>query len=274
MNKKFNAAPLPFQGQKRRFAKKFNEALDTFPKQATYVDLFGGSGLLAQIVKQKYPTANVVWNDYDNYYKRIKAIPQTNILLAKLRVLTDGIERKKKVPTLIKDKLLEVVKCHQNEFGYVDYITLSGSLLFSAKYVLDFDGLIKETFYNRVKKSDYNADGYLVNVERVSNDYKVLFDQYKSDSTIFLIDPPYLSTDTTTYNSDSYWKLRDYLDVLSVLDDSRYFYFTSNKSQVVELCQWIETRTSFGNPFEGSTISTTATQINRNSKYIDMMLYK
>lgn len=66
MKKNFNTSPLPFQGQKRRFVKHFKEALNNYPEQATYVDLFGGSGLLSHTVKQKYPNATVIWNDYDD----------------------------------------------------------------------------------------------------------------------------------------------------------------------------------------------------------------
>lgn len=41
----YTSAPLPFQGQKRNFAKKFAEVLGEFPDDAIYLDLFGGSGL-------------------------------------------------------------------------------------------------------------------------------------------------------------------------------------------------------------------------------------
>ncbi|AUS07353.1 DNA adenine methylase [Pseudotamlana carrageenivorans] len=274
MNKKFNAAPLPFQGQKRRFTKQFKEALSAFPEDAVYVDLFGGSGLLAHIVKQKYPKAKVIWNDYDNFAKRLKAIPQTNALLTKLRPILKDLPRKERIPETTRKKVLEAIKLHETEYDYVDYITLSASLLFSAKYAVSYEQFAKETFYNRIKISDYECTGYLEDVERLSCDYKKLFEKYKSDRTVFLVDPPYLSTDTSTYGSNNYWRLRDYLDVLNVLDESRYFYFTSNKSQIVELCQWIETRTSFGNPFQGSTITTTETSLNRSASYTDIMMFK
>ena len=51
----YNQAPLPFQGQKRRFVKPFKEALKSFPNDAVYIDLFGGSGLLSHTVKSVYP---------------------------------------------------------------------------------------------------------------------------------------------------------------------------------------------------------------------------
>ncbi|EGV44271.1 DNA adenine methylase [Bizionia argentinensis JUB59] len=274
MNKQFNTSPLPFQGQKRRFVKQFKEALNVFSDSATYVDLFGGSGLLAHTVKQKYPNAKVIWNDYDNFQNRLESISETNLLLTELRSFLIDLPRKQRMEAIDRERVLRVVKAHETKYGYVDYVTLSGSLLFSAKYATNYKEFANESFYNRIKLSDYNATGYLSGVERVQNDYKALFDSYKSDTTVFLVDPPYLSTDTSSYNKDNYWKLRDYLDVLSVLDGSKYFYFTSNKSQIVELCEWIETRTMTGNPFQGSTMTTTAGTINHTASYTDIMLFK
>src|SRR5690625_8027170 len=116
-----------------------------------------------------------------------------------------------------------------------------------------------------MRKADYNAVGYLSSVERIQGDYRNVFKEFKDvKGVVFLVDPPYLSTDTKTYNSDSYWKLRDYLDVLDVLNGSNYFYFTSNKSQIVELCEWIETRTYAGNQFSGAVMTTTSDSINYN----------
>lgn len=49
MTKQYNSAPLPFQGQKRMFAKEFIKVLQQFPDGTVFVDLFGGSGLLSHI---------------------------------------------------------------------------------------------------------------------------------------------------------------------------------------------------------------------------------
>ena len=56
-------------------------------------------------------------------------------------------------------------------------------------------------------------------------------------NVVFLVDPPYLSTEVGTYKM--YWKLSDYLDVLTVLNKRDFLYFTSNKSSIIELCEWI-----------------------------------
>ena len=76
--KNYSQSPLPFQGQKRKFVKHFKETLKGFPNNATYVDLFGGSGLLSHTIKQEKPLARVIWNDYDNFAHRLECIPITN----------------------------------------------------------------------------------------------------------------------------------------------------------------------------------------------------
>lgn len=269
--KKYNQAPLPFQGQKRRFLKQFKDTLQNYSNNAIYIDLFGGSGLLSHTIKQLYPNAKVVWNDFDNYQERINHIDATNELLREIRILLKDEPRDKKVKQSIVNEILKLVR----SANYVDYITLSANVLFSGNYATSYEELKKSTFYNVIRKYDYNADGYLVDVERVCMDYKVLHSLYNDmQQVVFIVDPPYLSTDTKSYQNQKYWKLKDYLDVLNVLDKSNYIYFTSNKSQIVELCEWIETRTSIGNPFENAVMTTTGGNINFNSSYTDIMLYK
>lgn len=82
MSKNYNTSPLPFQGQKRTFIKKFKESLNKYPENAIFVDLFGGSGLLSNTVKELKPTAKVIYNDYDNFTERLEAIPTTNEILS------------------------------------------------------------------------------------------------------------------------------------------------------------------------------------------------
>ena len=105
--------------------------------------------------------------------------------------------------------------------------------------------------------------------------YVDLFGEYRNKSNVvFLVDPPYLSTDCTTYSRLDYWKLSDYLNVLKTIEDSSYFYFTSNKSQIIELCDWMETRGYCKNPFDGSTTLSVTTQLTHNAKYNDIMIYR
>lgn len=272
--KKYNTAPLPFQGQKRRFLNEFRALLKGYDDGAVFIDLFGGSGLLAHTAKAEKPFSTVIYNDFDNYFERIKNIDKTNSLLSSIRPILKGLPKDKKLPDNIKNEILDIV--YQDEItGFVDYITLSSSLLFSANYVTDFKGLEKATFYNVIKQNDYNAKDYLDGVQRVQMDYKELYQQYKDNSqVVWLVDPPYLSTDSSSYRSDGYWKLKDYLDVLQVLKDQPYVYFTSNKSSIVELCEWIATIVPDANPFAEANLKTVSVQMNYNSTYTDMMYYK
>ena len=87
--KQYLSAPLPFQGQKRMFAKEYIKVLQQFPDGTTFVDLFGGSGLLSHIAKCQKPHSTVVYNDFDGYRQRLEALPVTNALLAELREIVD-----------------------------------------------------------------------------------------------------------------------------------------------------------------------------------------
>lgn len=138
--KTFNQAPLPFQGQKRRFIKDFKEALKEFPDNAIYVDLFGGSGLLSHAVKSIYPNARVIWNDFDNYTERLANISKTNRILADIREMLKDYPDRERIIGSHRGRILERLRAETN---FVDWITISSSLLFSAKYITDFEGLTK-----------------------------------------------------------------------------------------------------------------------------------
>ncbi|MGV4535531.1 DNA adenine methylase [Ornithobacterium rhinotracheale] len=273
--KQFKSAPLPFQGQKRNFVKHFKEALKGFPSNAIYVDLFGGSGLLSHTVKCVHPEAKVVYNDFDNFQKRLKAIPETNKILEELRALNLKTPRSKIIQGEEKEKVLEVLK-RADKRGFVDWITLSGSLKFSMNYGLKLEDFTNDTLYNTIRKTNFDeASDYLAGIEVVSEDYRHLFQKYKDlDNVVFLADPPYLSTDTATYANDKYWKLTDYLEVLETLQGSNFFYFTSNKSQVVELCQWLGTRTNESlNPFKDATCTAMTNCPTHKTSYQDIMYH-
>ena len=272
--KLYMSAPLPFVGQKRMFAREYIKVLEQFKDCTVFVDLFGGSGLLSHITKQMRPDAKVVYNDFDNYRKRLENIPRTNLLLADFRLLAEGVPRHKPITGEARERILERIGLEEKEWGYVDYITISSSLMFSMKYRMNLDGIRKEALYNNIRKADYAlCDDYLEGLEITSRDYREVFNEYKDmPNVVFLVDPPYLSTDVTTYSM--YWQLSDYLDVLTVLNGHSFVYFTSNKSSIVELCQWMGRNQTLGDPFEGCVKSEFNAHMNYNAGYTDMMLYK
>ena len=274
MRKLYLSAPLPFVGQKRMFAREFIKVLEQFKDKTVFVDLFGGSGLLSHITRHQRPDATVVYNDYDGYCRRLQAIPQTNALLTDLRDIAKDTPRHKPIKGETRERIFERIIREERESGYVDFITLSSSLMFSMKYQLSVDGMRKETLYNNIRTSDYPlCPDYLDGLTVTSCDYKKLYEQYKDVSdVVFLVDPPYLSTEVGTYRM--YWRLSDYLDVLNVLRDKPFVYFTSNKSSIIELCEWIGANKTLGNPFKDCQRVEFNAQMNYSAKYTDIMLYK
>ena len=276
MGKKlYLSAPLPFVGQKRMFAREYIRVLERqFKGHGLFVDLFGGSGLLSHITKRIRPDAAVVYNDFDNYRRRLENIPRTNRLLADIRRATAGLPPSKPLPAEAKEEICRRIAQEEAANGFMDYITLSPSLLFSMKYKTSLEELRKETFYNKVRKADYPlCPGYLEGLAIDSRDYREVFNTYKDiPGAVFLIDPPYLSTDTSTYSMN--WRLADYLDVLPMLQGRTFVYFTSNKSSIIELCEWMGRNRTLGNPFEGCGRKDFNARMNFNSSYTDIMLYK
>lgn len=272
--KSYQQAPLPFQGQKRRFQTTFKDSLKAFQTCNVFVDLFGGSGLLSQWTKETRPDAVVIYNDFDNYSRRVANIENTNRLLAHFRMILGNEPLNKVVSKEARAAILKSIQREEKQSGYVDYITISSSLLFSMNYATNYADLAKQTMYNVVRKNDYQpAPDYLTGVEIVNMDYRQLFDRWKHvPGVVFLVDPPYLSTDCTTYSN--YWKLANYLDVLQTLKGTNYYYFTSNKSSILELTDWLEKNLGGDNPFSGAKRIEVNARMNHNSGYTDIMLYK
>ena len=199
-----------------------------------------------------------------------------NRLIADIRnIVGDSVPRHKPIVGELRERIFSRIEQEERDRGYVDFITLSSSLMFSMKYKLSIPGMRKETLYNNIRKADYpdcSAD-YLNGLEVVSCDYKEAFAQFKDvPGVVFLVDPPYLSTDVGTYNM--YWKMSDYLDVLNVLLGHSFVYFTSNKSSILELCEWLGRNQHIGNPFKDCTKVEFNATMNYAASYTDMMLFK
>jgi hypothetical protein len=142
------------------------------------------------------------------------------------------------------------------------------------KYATCYKQLAKQTLYNKVRLLDYSAAGYLDGLEVVRTDYRELCRQYRGAAgALFIADPPYLSTDTSTYRSNKYWTLRDYLDVLTMLAGLKFVYFTSDKSQLVELCEWLRSNGgAMCNLFNGAAARAVKAHTGNVSAYTDIML--
>ena len=273
MSRLYLSAPLPFVGQKRMFAKHFIEVVRQYPAGTVFVDLFGGSGLLSHITKHIHPASRVIYNDFDNYRRRIEEIPRTNALLVRIRPFASRFPRHKPVTGEAREEIFRLLEQEERETGYLDFITLSSSLMFSMKYKMSIPEMRRETLYNNVRKTGYaECPDYLAGLEIESCDYRELFERFRNmPGVVFLVDPPYLSTEVGTYRMS--WRLADYLDVLSVLSGHDFVYFTSDKSSLVELCEWMGRNPSLGNPFERCRRREFDATMNYNARYTDIMLF-
>jgi site-specific DNA-adenine methylase len=272
MEKMFTSAPLPFQGQKRRHVKAFASIVQK-KNAPLYVDLFGGSGLLSHVAKRTCPEATVIYNDYDNFCERLSNVARTNILIADIRAIIADTPRMHAITGERRKRIINRL-CEEHETGHaVDCITLSASILFSCNYYVLFEDFIKQSFYNKIRKDDFNVDGYLNGLTVVHEDYHTVYERYRNEpDVVFIVDPPYLATDSSTYKSDGYWKLGNYLDVLHTLR-GEYIYFTSEKSQIVELTAWMEHNHGVVNPFAGARRQEVNTFATHTACYTDIMLH-
>jgi len=233
---------------------------------------FGGSGLLAETVRRELPGARVVWNDHDDFAARLAAIPRTNALIDRLRGMAAGIPRDARIPNDVRGRMLRAIA---DDGPGADFVTISANLLFSGNYSTDIEGLEKKAFYNLLRTDGYPpADGYLEGVERISADWRNLLAQHKGrPGTVLIADPPYLTTDASSYREGRFWRLRDHLDVIAAMDGHPYFYFTSDRSQIADLCEWIAAHGG-RSPLQGATAAHSRAALNHAAGYRDIMFHK
>lgn len=213
----YSQAPLPFIGQKRRFIKAFQQVIDKHIPDTgqgwTIIDVFGGSGLLAHNAKYLKPDARVIYNDFDGYATRLQHINDTNrlrkILYQMLAHEPKGVRIKKE----IKQKILDIIKQFD---GFVDTQTVATWILFSGSQIASIAELDKKTFYNGIRQTDYSqAKHYLDGLEIVCESFISLMPRfYNQPNTLFILDPPYVSTNQSAYNLDKYFGIVEFLRLM------------------------------------------------------------
>lgn len=251
-------APLPFAGQKRRWIKLLAPIIRTLPADTTFVDVFGGSGLISRLCKDIHPSARVIYNDYDNYSERLRHIEETELLRQEVGKILSSIPRDARVPHDLKAQILETVKVHEERHKYVDWVTLSGWILFTNNFAYSLSDLAPRGFYahpSRTALSDADAsERYLRGLEIVSIDYKEILSTYKSTpNTVLILDPPYLSTECGGYRGNS-WSCDDYLDLLTLMPDTNYLYFSSTKFDFVPFLRRTSTAWGYRHPFVAAKV--------------------
>lgn len=242
--KTYSTPPLPFRGNKRYFVKEFRKVLQNLKDIEVVVDLFGGSGLLSRAAKDVLPHARVIYNDFDGYSKRLENIERTNEIFGYIIPLIDGVDTLKRVPEDRRKKIIDFLS-EQEKKGFVDYITIASGLLWSGQFATTLEQLTKHPFYNCIRRSPYSAEGYLDGLEITCKDFRELFAEYKNrEKVLFLLDPPYLQTDMDSYHNSDFWTLGETLDVVRMMMGSKFIFFTSDKSDIPELLDWLSENTS------------------------------
>lgn len=264
--------PIPFMGNKKYMLKHIKQVLETMRAdgeidgESIFIDVFGGSGLVAHNIKQWYPRNQVLWNDYDNYQKRLDHIAQTESLRAWIYEKVRDIGYQNALSKHIKQEILAHIHALETQGEYIDYITLSSYLLFSGNYARDFTELSKATFYNRISTTRLTAKGYLDGVERVSLDFIDLLDSYKSyKNKCLILDPPYLQTQVGNYKD--HFSLGQFFRLIERVQRP-YLFFGSDRSDTIEAFEYLK---RYHKELETYTFNSAYLQLGRNNT--DYIIY-
>lgn len=277
MDKPYSKAPLPFIGQKRNFISIFRrvmaEHISGDGRGWTIVDVFGGSGLLAHNAKHLLPRARVIYNDFDDYAKRLRHIPDTERLRGILLQQLANVPRNKALCNADKQAVIATIQAFD---GYIDVQCVASWLLFSGKQVSTLDELFENRFYHTVRCTPYAAaTGYLDGLEITRQSYTTLMAQYRDQpQTLFLLDPPYLCTGQGAYRQDKYFAMVDFLYLMQ-LTRPPYIFFSSTRSELLDYMDYLkqlggEDWQRLGG-FERVTLQAC---LNYNGRYEDNMLYR
>ncbi len=270
-------APLPFVGQKRNFINHFIKTLDEIiPNDGqgwTIVDAFGGSGLLAHVSKRFKPKATVIYNDFDDYHKRLLNIHETNRLRRVVADILCDAPRNKKLSDTTKKA---VIKALEGFDGVVDMHAVSSWLLFSGKHAGDLDAIKKMTLYNCIRRSDYEeASDYLAGLDVVKMDFETLLKPYLSGPKCLLVlDPPYVCTQQGAYANDEYFGMIEFLRLMRLVRPP-FVFFSSTRSELISYLNFvIEHRIDGYNRVENYKRIAVKSQLNATAKYEDNLVYK
>lgn len=272
MNKetKFKRAPLPFQGQKRQFYTHYIDALSYFPDGVTYIDVFGGSGLLSRWTKDKKPNARVIYNDFDNYSWRLKNFDTTKELCTQIKAICTslGIEDEGKITKEAKGRIKLLLEDTPHEL--LDFKTLGGWIRFSGNFYEgnEIKGLLNTPLYNRIPKTYLQTQGYLDGLEVVSMNFKELLEQYQGQENIVLIlDPPYIFTERKSYTG--YFRLKEFLSLMHLIENSNFIYFSSERSEFHSYILHLKELGIDNSISRATCTGSIISSINKGGRYID-----
>ena len=236
--REYKMPPLAFNGNKKNMLKLYREALEDMRcyinKDTIFYDVFGGSGLLAHETKRQFQNNEVIWNDYDDFQKRLDMLEKTEALRLKIVEIIKNKELKtqeriERIERIEREKIEKLLR----DEGEFDYIQLSSWLRFSSSYAKDCEDFFKcKEFYNRL---NYNRvldkKDYLKGVKRVQKDYRELIKEAKERGNFFFIlDPPYIQTHMAHY--ENFFGIREFLELIINIE-MPFIFFSSAKSEIL-----------------------------------------
>lgn len=269
-------APLPFVGQKRNFIKHYLGVLDKIPGSGSgwnIVDVFGGSGLLAHVAKRIKPDARVIYNDFDNYAARVKAIPDINRLRRLISGYLAGYVKKQRIPDDVKQVIIGEIERFD---GYKCHVVLASWFLFSGRQAANLERFYRSEWYFNLPLSDYPvADDYLDGLEIIRQSYETLILQFSDDpQALLVLDPPYLSTTQAAYAQDGRFGLVDYLKLVNLVRPP-YLFFSSTRSEFIDYIDAVVSmQLDNWHVFDHSTRLTVQAKVSKYASYEDNLVYK
>lgn len=182
------------------------------------------------------------------------------------------------MPDEYKTLVLRAIQAHQDQYHYVDWVTLSGWLLFTNNFAYSLEDLASRGLYanpSRTALSDADAsERYLRGLEIVSVDYRELLSAHKDASnTILILDPPYLSTECGGYKGSS-WSCDDYLDLLTSMPTNNYLYFSSTKLDFVPFLRRTSAAWGYQHPFVDAQVLYRANPFGSGGANPEVLYYK
>ena len=128
-------------------------------------------------------------------------------------------------------------------------------------------------FYNKIRQADYRCDGYLDGLEVVCYDYKELAETYRVlPGVVFLVDPPYMGTDISTYRMD--WEAGGLPGCPAGTERTPVRLFHLLQIPHTGFLQMDGGTSRNRQSFQGAGQSSITARMNYNSSYTDIMLYK
>ena len=185
----------------------------------------------------------------------------------------ESVPKLGRVPEPIKNKLVAII---QGFSGYKDLNCLASWLLFSGKQVKSVEDLYKKDMWNTIRKSAYpSAEGYLDGVEIVKQSFEELMVEFSADhKTLFVLDPPYLTTEQASYKSEKYFNVVDFMRLVHLVREP-YIFFSSTKSEFLEFVKYMQdAKKDNWTAFSGADVVTINARTNHSWEYQDNMLFK